>query len=522
MKLLILGALLLSSMSFAQTPMRYASASTGGGNGGQTIYRGNNAYLRDITEKNNCIWKKYDQIINEVPSLGEILRKTYTLNSSFAYRIEEEIASLGYCFTTKRLPYLQYNNSDDIHIFANQEYDQVAINDSGIVFIDVNIFSKMDVINKAYLFMHESAHELFNKQEARSTREPRLREFLMNLFEQLDIMVTNQNTQSFDYIITQAKFTALEEVTTLDKAAFEVVFLNDPNVSLANKVSALKSLKYSINTQNLFSRILKANIQSIESQRVAKISEILRGTSLATTKANFPNLVKAFGNAEQYVYGDENKLQTLNDAISAVIQDQDLSDDLETLKKAFSHISFNNGHVFVAGLIAKNYDAVHGEGMFLNGMAETLPYLKVLIFGEAYLEVEDTIVRCRFGQGAGNQQCYETRETPYSYYAGKDVLGNNEQGLLKPSTSPNSLTTYVLASLKNNKWFVNKILPLVEQDLERLKSSSSSSYTLPQGMKIKDMITKNGKVLSDAKFKGSEKKEQIRLRENLIKTLKNL
>lgn len=521
MKSLLIGALLMTGASYAQTRANYAH-STGGGNGGQTIYRGNNAYLRDITEKNNCIWKRYDQIVKEEPTLGQILTKTYALNSSFTYRIEEELASLGYCYTTKRLPYLQYNNSDDIHIFANQEYDQVAINDSGIVFIDVNIFSKMDNVNRAYLFMHESAHELFNKQESRSNREPRLREFLMNLFEQLDVMYRNQNTDSFDYIISQAKFTALEPVTTLNKKDFETMFLNDPAQKLAEKVSALKGLKYTTKFEGIFSHVLKQNIQDIENQRLAMIGKILSGTSLATTKANFPKLVKAMENVGQYIYGDAEKLQTLNDAITSMIEDEDLTSDIESLEKAFALITLRNGNTFVAGNVAKNYDAVAGAGMFLNKIAEDSSYLETLIFGKVYIEASTRSVRCKPFQGAGNGQCWDTITTNYTYYKSDLILGNQEKGLINGSSAANSLVEYVLTSLKYNKWFANKLLAVLEKDVQKLNDASYSDYTLPVCMKINDDITKNGKLRSGAKFSGVEKKEQIRIRQVLINKLKSL
>ena len=60
---------------------------------------------------------------------------------------------------------MSYNNSDDLYIFTNQMFDQPAINDAGIVFLDMNIFDDMnDVQDDAIIlwFYDYDTHQVVN------------------------------------------------------------------------------------------------------------------------------------------------------------------------------------------------------------------------------------------------------------------------------------------------------------------------------------------------------------------------
>ena len=174
----------LVALSVLVSSLAWSQGETDAGSGGQSIYKGNNAYLRDLVEKNNCRWRSGEWILNNVNSLRSALNSIDKAHWLFSLRLEEEIRGLKYCFTNHKLPPLPYNNSDDLYIFSNQAFDQPAINDKGIVFIDQNLFNSMrSKGHQAFLIIHEAGHELFSRSERRERREPRLRELIMNSYE---------------------------------------------------------------------------------------------------------------------------------------------------------------------------------------------------------------------------------------------------------------------------------------------------------------------------------------------------
>lgn len=174
MKNLILMLLTVSSFSV------FALAGQREGGGGQSTYIGENAYLRDIIEKNNCIWKSPGDVLRSNPVINDIMSSIPGESWHFKFRLNEEFQRLSFCFTEKRLPPLSYENSNDLYIFANNDFDQPAINDGGVVFINNKLFNSMPIDHKGFLFIHEIGHELYDKEEKRYLREPRLREFVMN------------------------------------------------------------------------------------------------------------------------------------------------------------------------------------------------------------------------------------------------------------------------------------------------------------------------------------------------------
>jgi hypothetical protein len=511
----LIMTLILSIKAHAQ------NVSTGGGNGGQTVYIGNNAYLRDIVENNNCTWKNYAQIVQIAPKLFSILNQLNGLNSSFTLRIKEEMMRLGYCFTNKRLPYLQYNNSDDLHIFPNQEFDQVAINDSGIVFVDTNIFNKMDDDNKAYLFMHEAAHELFDKKEERVKREPRLREFLMNLFRQLDFLSDNQNVDALNFIIQNAKFTALEDIYNIDHQAFAIVMNNMSDVSLAKKVEALKALGYSLAAleckkncvKKFYSKTLIANIRAIETERAQKLDEMIKKINYRSNIENFEYLVAQYKNLNKYVLNDQTKIASLVQSIVYILQNYDLASYEDALNSAMDLINIQTTTTYYSGHIAENYDRVHGAGTFATNLLKNNNYLVTTIFGGYYTTYQTT-----------NRACYECRNRYNTHVGAIHTLDNKNLPIIKDIKGDHLLNKYLLNEIKFNIVLKQTFHNLISADLRQIKNKNKSSYLLPARIKLKDVIyTQKRDVARDiraAKFKGNELKELIKSYETILDLLK--
>jgi hypothetical protein len=499
--MLLLLTLMLSLNCFAQ-----GGISTGGGNGGQTVYIGNNAYLRDIVENNNCTWKNYTQIVETTPKLFFILNQLHSLNPSFNLRIKEEMKKLGYCFTNKRLPYLQYNNSDDLHIFPNQEFDQVAINDSGIVFVDTNIFDKMDAENKAYLFMHEAAHELFDKNEERVKREPRLREFLMNLFRQLNHLATSQNVDGLNFIIQNAKFTALEDIYTIDHEAFGIIMNNFSDVTLATKVAALKKLNYSRAAVEcrqkcaiaFYSKTLKANILAIETERAIKLDEMVKRVNYRTNIENFEYLTKQYTQLNKYINNDADKIQELINAILHVVHSYDLHQYEDALRIAFELFKIETPTTNLAGYIAHNFDFVHGEGSFVTNLIKNPQYLATILLGKSSYKHIKYI----------NSYIY--------YYFSYIKLHESRPGFIFDKQQNEPLNKYIMSEIKINKIFKDKIIEIIDNELWSLKKWRNSSYLVP--IKVSEGDSYDYAI--NKKFRRKEKKELIKAYEATLELLK--
>lgn len=194
------------------------------GNGGQSVYIGDNAFLRDIVEVNNCIWHSPELVMKRYPKINDVLDSIDSVHWLTKLRMEEEFLKLNFCFTTKRLPPLSYNNTDDLYIFTNQLFDQPAVNDGGIIFIDMNLFNKMDEVQQAFLFLHEVSHELFDKQEERQFREPRLRQFIMNTYRHYMEPV---DTATFTINVLMTKFKYLRsDINNLDEKEIKAINFN--------------------------------------------------------------------------------------------------------------------------------------------------------------------------------------------------------------------------------------------------------------------------------------------------------
>ncbi len=227
----IIKALLLMSLSIPAFAVLLEGHESG--NGGQSIYQGNNSYLRDLVDGNNCLWHSATRIKKKFPLINDALKSISDAHWLTGMAFESQLNHLKFCFTDRRLPPLSYANSDDLYIFANNMFDQPAINDDGIVFIDRNIFEDMPEDHQAFLLLHEVGHEFFNKEELRSAREPRLRQFIRNLYEHfndpydLDTFMILMETTKFAYLRT--------EIGEYNRAEVERILSTAPNA--INKVS---------------------------------------------------------------------------------------------------------------------------------------------------------------------------------------------------------------------------------------------------------------------------------------------
>lgn len=234
------------------------------GNGGQSIYIGDNAFLRDIVEDNNCLWRSGSKVINDYPNIEKILTKIESYHWLLGLRLEEEIKGLKFCFTKKRLPPLSYNNSDDLYIFTNQMFDQPAINDAGIVFLDMNIFDDMNDVHKSFIIIHESLHEFFDKEEDRSSREPRLREFVYNLH---DSYINGSDKESIKIAIEMARMAYLSSsIAGLDKSDYLLV-INNKDLKFYKKLNLVEKFNdiklYSKSFNESFEKLL-ASMAKVE------------------------------------------------------------------------------------------------------------------------------------------------------------------------------------------------------------------------------------------------------------------
>ncbi|MAE58474.1 MAG: hypothetical protein CME69_06310 [Halobacteriovorax sp.] len=234
------------------------------GNGGQSIYIGDNAFLRDIVEDNNCLWRSGSKVINDYPNIEKVLTKIESYHWLLGLRLEEEIKGLKFCFTKKRLPPLSYNNSDDLYIFTNQMFDQPAINDAGIVFLDMNIFDDMNDVHKSFIIIHESLHEFFDKEEDRSSREPRLREFVYNLH---DSYINGSDKESIKIAIEMARMAYLSSsIAGLDKSDYLLV-INNKDLKFYKKLNLVEKFNdiklYSKSFNESFEKLL-ASMAKVE------------------------------------------------------------------------------------------------------------------------------------------------------------------------------------------------------------------------------------------------------------------
>lgn len=194
------------------------------GNGGQSIYIGDNAFLRDIVEVNNCSWHSPALVKMRYPKVNEVLESIKNVHWLTVLKMNEEFSKLNFCFTKKRLPPLSYNNTDDLYIFTNQLFDQPAVNDGGIIFIDINLFEKMDEVQQAFLFLHEVSHELFDKKEERQFREPRLRQFILNTYQHY---INPVDTATFVINVDMAKFKYLRgDISNLNEIEIKSIYNN--------------------------------------------------------------------------------------------------------------------------------------------------------------------------------------------------------------------------------------------------------------------------------------------------------
>lgn len=189
------------------------------GNGGQGVYKGKDIFLRDIVEKNNCVWKTPNIVRRQYAYINKIIFQVESASVVFGKQLNANFNTLQFCFTDRNLPALTYNNSDDIYLFTNSDYIQIAIYDSGIVFINNQQFLKMDELNKGYVLLHETLHSFYDLSKPRSGREPRLRQFVKNIHDSFDYL----DTELISLLIQESGFSYVDQVFSAED---EILYLS--------------------------------------------------------------------------------------------------------------------------------------------------------------------------------------------------------------------------------------------------------------------------------------------------------
>ena len=72
------NAIIYLTMMVALIPTTFAGQEAG--NGGQSIYDGDNAYLRDIFENNNCKWRSGNLMLKKVSKLENVLNSIHDIH----------------------------------------------------------------------------------------------------------------------------------------------------------------------------------------------------------------------------------------------------------------------------------------------------------------------------------------------------------------------------------------------------------------------------------------------------------
>lgn len=338
------------------------------GNGGQTVYVGENAFLRDIVEANNCIWHSSTLVKRRYPKVLEVLKSIETVHWMTTLRLEDEFNKMNFCFTKKRLPPLSYNNTDDLYIFTNQLFDQPAINDGGIVFINTELFNDMTEVHQAFLFLHEISHEFFDKKEAREFREPRLRQFILNSHEHfLDPI----DKDSFKINLIMTKFVSLKiDIDDLDEREFKAILngtvvdineksrlffkyrrfaenLKATDISRSSSVSSnWRNNTYSLETpqENIFIERFVENLKSFRVEVRIHLLDLLGRREISK--------LNKISTKETYAYFKGN----FDDNLNEIISNEDMSAQVVEYQELFESIGYDLIHSNLSRILIRDFE----------------------------------------------------------------------------------------------------------------------------------------------------------------------
>lgn len=138
----------------------FASAAVGSGvrGGGHTIDVDSTPYLMDLVSKAVCEWKTGKEIMAELPTLRETLKKLEALDWYFASDFESEIEHLNFCMTGPLYKVPAYEAYSVTRHPEGERTRQTGYRWYENVYIDTDIYSRMNEVNRSMLIAHETMH----------------------------------------------------------------------------------------------------------------------------------------------------------------------------------------------------------------------------------------------------------------------------------------------------------------------------------------------------------------------------
>jgi len=125
--------------------------------GGEVVEINNRPVLRDLVGDAECTWMRPEQIRSSVQGYDKIIAHLAQSYDLFAGALEQELKSLRFCLSASPLRPLPAEEQRGVAVF---EYNalQVAIRVNRDVYLDANIFARLDDWNRSFLLFHEVLH----------------------------------------------------------------------------------------------------------------------------------------------------------------------------------------------------------------------------------------------------------------------------------------------------------------------------------------------------------------------------
>ena len=133
------------------------AGSDGTRGGGQTIDLKGRPVLRDLYDNTSCIWENAYDFGRELPQYRKILALIRERHWYAAFTYERETKNLKVCKSNAPLVSIPAEDRDSVTIVRYQT-SQAAIRLNDRIYIDFNIFNKMNEVDQGYLFVHEITH----------------------------------------------------------------------------------------------------------------------------------------------------------------------------------------------------------------------------------------------------------------------------------------------------------------------------------------------------------------------------
>ena len=155
MKHIIPISILLMQFGLNTTVMAWGSGVRGGGH---VIDVDSNPQLLDTLSKASCRWKQGTELVNSLPSLQPILDKLARLDWYYSSDLKQEISRLNYCFTGRLRPVPANENNSISQPLESKKLFQAGFRWNENVYIDQDIFKKLNPLNQSMLIIHEAMH----------------------------------------------------------------------------------------------------------------------------------------------------------------------------------------------------------------------------------------------------------------------------------------------------------------------------------------------------------------------------